>query len=228
MPPDPMTEQAWKRMVIDDLYMQAQWEGLANANRLMFRLASESAMVKSDGPLDAAVIIVGEAPGNDEVIQGRPFVGPSGRLLDALLPVVGLSRGHCYVTNVVPWRPRANRAPTADEIMACRPRLMEEVKTVGAPLVISLGSSALLGLTGSRRALADCHGSFLHFGEAPPIDLSYESHPIEITAARPYWSYVLMPTYHPSAALRDKIAEERIHADFERLGEHCQGGIKRE
>jgi uracil-DNA glycosylase family 4 len=220
-----MTSAEWKRASIDMLY-QEQEASLG----VLRRLAADSPLVKGGGPLNAAVILVGEAPGAEEVVQLRPFVGPSGRLLDELLPLAGLTRAVCYVTNVSPWRPRSNRRPDYWEIDACRPRLLEEIRIIGAPVVITLGATALRGVTGARDArVSDCHGRFMSFGEAPQDQIFASANhpaPIQITAP-PSWSYVVMPTYHPSAALQDQIAMKEIREDFARLGEFANGGIER-
>lgn len=153
-------------------------------------------VVFGSGDVDAALMLVGEAPGKDEDDAGLPFVGRSGQLVIRLLEeTFGLSREQCYIANVVKCRPPANRNPTAAEIARCRPFLERQIKLVSPFLVMTLGNVATRALLSTSHGISTLHGQ--------PVDCGH---------------YVVLPTYHPAAALR---SGERIldlmRADF-RLG----------
>jgi uracil-DNA glycosylase len=135
-------------------------------------------LVPGEGPADARVMVVGEAPGRFEDESGRPFVGRAGALLDELLLAAGLAREEVYITNVVKARPPGNRDPTRAEVEHWMPVLVEQLEIVSPELVVPLG----------RHALA-------HFAPGATIG---EAHGRLIDAA----GRALYPLYHPAAALR--------------------------
>jgi uracil-DNA glycosylase len=157
-------------------------------------------VVFGEGAPDADLLVVGEGPGHDEDIQGRPFVGRSGKLLDRLLlEEMGMLRSDCYIANVVKCRPPGNRDPLPDEIAACRPWLEAQVELIRPRVVLTLGNF-------STRLLLEGAGA------------------IGITRGRVYpagpGGAALVPTYHPAAALRgggEVLAAMR--ADFVRAKE---------
>jgi uracil-DNA glycosylase family 4 len=152
--------------------------------------------VFSDGDPRARVMIVGEAPGRDEDIAGRPFVGAAGQLLDLMLSAIGLSRGHpspergVYITNVLPWRPPSNRTPDGTEIAMFLPFLRRHIELASPDLVVLMGNTpcqALLGRTG-------------------------------ITRIRGQWTEALgrpvLPMFHPAYLLRTPEAKREAWADL--------------
>jgi DNA polymerase len=96
----------------------------------------------ADGNPQADIMLIGEAPGRDEDIQGKPFVGRSGQLLDRILGAVGLSRETVYIANTVYWRPPGNRTPTPAEIAVCRPFLERQVELVAPKIIVALGGAS--------------------------------------------------------------------------------------
>ena len=98
--------------------------------------------VFGDGPAGARLMIVGEAPGADEDRQGRPFVGPSGRLLERMLAAIGLEREEVYIANTVYWRPPGNRTPSAEEVEACRPFMDRQIALVAPEVLMLTGGAA--------------------------------------------------------------------------------------
>jgi DNA polymerase len=94
------------------------------------------------GNPNARVMLVGEAPGRDEDLEGRPFVGRAGRLLDKMLAAINLSEADCYITNVVYWRPPGNRTPTPQEVEACKPFLERQMELVAPEVLVLLGGAA--------------------------------------------------------------------------------------
>ncbi len=143
--------------------------------------------VFGEGPSKARVMLVGEQPGNDEDLAGRPFVGPAGRLLDKALVEAGLDRTDAYVTNVVKhfkWEPRGKRRihakPNAKEIAACRPWLDAEIAVVQPEALVCLGATAAQALLGREFRLTAHRGEFIESPLAPKV----------------------IATIHPSAILR--------------------------
>lgn len=99
-------------------------------------------LVFADGNAEAEVMLIGEAPGRDEDIQGKPFVGRSGQLLDRILAAIGLDRTSVYIANTVPWRPPGNRTPSPAELAVCRPFLDRQVELVAPKFVVALGGAS--------------------------------------------------------------------------------------
>jgi len=142
-------------------------------------------VVAGVGPKDAKMFLVGEAPGKKEDEAGMPFVGRSGRFLDSMLVNAGVSRGEVFITNIVRCRPPNNRKPTKKEMEACLPLLMEEIESVGPKVIVTLGASPLIALTGYIGRLADV------VGEEQPAEFGGITIPV-------------IPCYHPSAAMRNR------------------------
>ncbi len=150
--------------------------------------------VPGEGPLGAAVFLLGEAPGREEDASGRPFVGAAGKVLDAALAAARLARDSVYITNVVKCRPPENRYPKADEAEACRPYLLAEIAAVRPAVLVTLGSTSLHGLLGPGRELKDARGKTLEFEGLP-----------------------LVATYHPAAVLYNRRLERDLRNDLRRV-----------
>jgi uracil-DNA glycosylase family protein len=138
----------------------------------LYRNATQT--VFGDGPGSASVMLVGEKPGDREDIEGEPFVGPAGRLLDKSLAEAGISRRDVYITNVVKhfkWKPRGKRRlhqkPNAEEIAACRPWLDGEVQVVKPKVVVCLGATAAKALLGPKFRVTKQRGEFMEPDFAP-------------------------------------------------------------
>ena len=147
--------------------------------------------VPGEGPTDARIVLIGEAPGKNEDQQGRPFVGAAGKLLDQLLPEAGLSREDVYITNILKCRPPDNRDPAPEEIAACSKHLDIQLRLLNPELVITLGAFSMnrylpgetVGKSGGR--LRNCGGTNIY------------------------------PVMHPAAALRRGEFKERVTKDFQ-------------
>ena len=154
-----------------------------------------------EGHTPAKVMMVGEQPGNDEDLEGRPFVGPAGKLLDRALTAAGIDRADVYVTNVVKhfkWEPRGKRRihakPNQAEISACLPWLRAELDVVKPEAVVCLGATAAQALPGPRFRVTKERGRW-------------------VTAP---WAERVLATVHPSAILRAPDEDAR-HREFELL-----------
>ncbi len=153
-------------------------------------------VVFGDGEPEADLMFVGEGPGQKEDEQGLPFVGPSGNLLTELIEGIGLTRGGCYIANVVKCRPPGNRDPLPGEIEACRPYLEAQLGFIQPSVVVTLGNFATKLLLDTKEGITRTRGREFPFGERA----------------------VLIPTFHPAAALRgggNVLADMR--ADFVRI-----------
>lgn len=118
-------------------------------------------LVFADGNPAARVMLIGEAPGREEDLDGRPFVGRSGKLLDRMLAAIGLDRASVYIVNVVPWRPPGNRTPSDQETEICRPFLTRQIELVDPAVLVSLGGPAAKVLTGSADGILKLRGKWL-------------------------------------------------------------------
>jgi uracil-DNA glycosylase len=150
--------------------------------------------VPGEGPADAAVVVIGEGPGMNEDLQGRPFVGAAGRQLEGLLGRAGLRREEVYITNVVKCRPPQNRRPTGAEADACRPFLDRQLELIRPRVVVLLGDSALKRFL-PEESLTSAHGKLFRHG-----------------------GFHLFPTYHPAAMIYNRALEEVCGEDFRALG----------
>ena len=139
-------------------------------------------------------MFIGEGPGEQEDRQGLPFVGPAGKLLDAMLAAVGLRREQVYIANIVKCRPPHNRDPQADEVAACRPFLEAQVKVIAPQAICTLGRPAAQSLLASDAPMGRLRGR---------------------------WSLALgvpvLPTYHPAYLLRTPEAKALAYADLKAL-----------
>jgi uracil-DNA glycosylase len=162
-------------------------------------------VVFGEGHPDAGLMVVGEGPGRDEDLAGRPFVGRSGALLDRLLrEEAELDREQVYIANVVKCRPPGNRDPLPEEISACRPYLEEQVALIGPAVLLTLGNFATKLLLATSDGITKVRG---------------RTYPYRDSGA------VVVPTFHPAAALRGGGAVlAGMRADFVRAKEVLAAG----
>jgi uracil-DNA glycosylase family 4 len=142
--------------------------------------------VFSDGNPNATVMIIGEAPGEQEDIQGIPFCGPSGKLLDKVLASIGLTRAeNLYISNTVFWRPPGNRQPTPEESLACQPFVEKHIALINPKMLLLAGGVATMALLKMDTAVSKLRGKFYEYNNP------YLAAPIPV-----------LITYHPSYLLR--------------------------
>ncbi|MET1101948.1 MAG: type-4 uracil-DNA glycosylase [Pyrodictiaceae archaeon] len=158
--------------------------------------------VPGEGPINASIILIGEAPGKFEDESGRPFVGAAGNLLTKLLELAGLKRSEVYITNIVKCRPPGNRDPTDEEINACTPYLWRQIRIIKPKLIITLGRHA--GRVVFKKAGLHWRGITVHRGQV--YDASIEGIKVKI-----------VPTYHPAAALYKPPLREILEKDFREI-----------
>jgi uracil-DNA glycosylase family 4 len=159
--------------------------------------AGRTHLVFGDGAPNARLMFVGEAPGAEEDLQGVPFVGAAGQLLNNLLSKLGLRREEVYITNIVKSRPPGNRDPEADEIAACLPFLEKQIQAIRPRVIVTLGRIATQALLGTREPLTRLRGHWQRY------------HDIRV-----------MPTFHPSYLLRAPQERRKTWADMQQVMEY--------
>ena len=157
--------------------------------------ATASQLVFADGNPEARVMLVGEAPGRDEDIEGLPFVGRSGKLLDRMLAAIGLDRTSVYIANIVPWRPPGNRTPTPQESQICLPFIRRQIELVDPDILVCLGGPSAQTLLGIKEGITKTRGRWFTFDTGKR----------EIRA---------MPTFHPAFLLRSPLQKRFAWRDF--------------
>jgi uracil-DNA glycosylase len=182
-------EAAASAQSLDELRaMLERFEGCAlrfTANRLVF----------ADGNPDARVMFVGEAPGREEDIAGRPFVGRSGQLLDRMLAAIGLNRTSAYIANVIPWRPPGNRTPTPQESQICLPFIKRQIALADPDILVCLGGPSAAALLGMTDGIRKFRGRWR----------TYHTGTREIRA---------IATFHPAYLLRTPLEKRFAWRDF--------------
>ncbi len=153
--------------------------------------------VPGDGDPEARIMVVGEAPGQNEDKQGLPFVGAAGQLLDQLLSGIGIERKDVYITNIVKCRPPGNRDPLPEEVSACSGYLDRQVEYIRPAVILLLGRHALQRLLPGSEGISKIHGALVERGDR---------------------AYV--PLYHPAAALYNGFLVETLEADFRRVRDY--------
>lgn len=164
----------------------------------------EDALVFGEGPQHPLLMLIGEAPGEQETLQGRPFVGKAGKNLDRFLELAGLKREEIYISNAVKIRPTkvgktgriGNRPPTKDEIALFRPWLLREIGEVAPRVIATLGNVPLQAVTGSRITIGEAHGKMNVAGET---------------------ELPLFALYHPASLIYNRSLESVYEEDVRKL-----------
>jgi len=154
-------------------------------------------LVIGDGNLNAKVVFIGEAPGKNEDLMGKPFVGAAGKFLDEMLGHAGLKREDVYITNIVKYRPPNNRDPLPDEKAAFWPYLVRQLQIIGPVLVVTLGRHSMEYFMPSQR-ISVIHGQ--------PKRISFNEQKL-----------VVMPLFHPAAALYNGGMRQTLIDDFMKI-----------
>ena len=113
-------------------------------------------------------MLIGEAPGRDEDLSGKPFVGRAGQLLDRMLEAIGLAEEHVYITNTVFWRPPGNRTPTPEEVEACAPFLARQIELLSPQVLVLLGGAAAKTILGMAEGIMRLRGKWLNYRSGGP------------------------------------------------------------
>lgn len=160
---------------------------------------SRTNVVVGDGPDDAKVMLIGEAPGKNEDKQGKPFVGSAGKILNSLLEKGNVDRSTVYITNVVKCRPPGNRVPKRDEIEACSVYLRKQLEVIAPKIIVLLGKTAAESYLGRKVSMGTEHGKpFEHDGRT--VIITY--HPASVIYNRKLWDSIEEDFKSVSHALR--------------------------
>lgn len=151
-------------------------------------------IVFGEGNPQAKLVLIGEAPGNDEDIEGRPFVGEAGKLLDRIIESIDLKREDVYIANIIKCRPSQNRNPESDEIAACEPFLIKQLEAIKPKIICALGAVAAQTLLKTRETISRLRGRFHNL---PGVKV--------------------MPTYHPAFLLRSPGKKREVWEDMKMI-----------
>lgn len=157
--------------------------------------AAATHAVPGEGNPNTDILFIGEAPGKNEDEQGRPFVGAAGKFLDELIASIGFKREDIFIANIIKHRPPGNRDPLPDEIEAYTPWLAEQIDIINPPLIVTLGRFSMAYLLGPNFSITKIHGQ-----------------PKRMKSGR-----VVVPMYHPAAALYNGSLRPILAADFKKI-----------
>ena len=152
-------------------------------------------LVFADGNPQARVMFVGEAPGREEDLEGLPFVGRSGKLLDLMMAAIGLNRTTAYIANIIPWRPPGNRTPTPQESQICLPFILRQIELANPDILVCLGGPSAQTLLGVKEGIKRTRGRWFTFHTGTR----------EIRA---------IATFHPAYLLRSPLEKRFAWRDF--------------
>jgi len=161
-------------------------------------------LVFGDGDPNAEIVLIGEAPGKNEDLQGKPFVGASGKFLNEMLEMIGLKREDIYITNIVKYRPPDNRDPKPEEKKAFLPYLQSQLEVIQPKVVVTLGRHSM------NCFLPDLQISKVH-GEPKRVRLSLKADTNDTLEV------VILPLYHPAAALYNPLQRQVLIDDFAKI-----------
>jgi len=156
--------------------------------------------VPGEGNPKAEIMFIGEAPGEQEDLQGRPFVGQAGKFLDKLLKLANLNREDIFITNIIKCRPPKNRDPLPEEIQSCLPYLKEQIRLIKPILIVTLGRYAMYQFLPREFKISQVHGQ-----------------PKKMVSIKTGESQVYYPVYHPAAALYHENLKKEMEKDFKRI-----------
>lgn len=151
----------------------------------------------------ASLLFVGEAPGGDEDLQGKPFVGRAGQLLTKMIIAMGLSREEVYIANIIKCRPPENRNPAPEEIAACQPFLLRQIEAIRPKVICALGSFSAQTLLQTQQKISALRG---HFHDFPGVA-----------------GVKVLPTFHPAYLLRNPSEKKRVWEDLQKIMIALQG-----
>ena len=179
-------------------------EGIGDCRRCKL-YQDRNTLVFGEGSSKARLVFVGEGPGREEDLEGRPFVGEAGRLLTRIIKAMGLSRESVYICNVVKCRPPNNRDPEEDEIGSCLPFLKRQLSLIQPDVICALGRIAAQTLLGKEFRITRERGKWHSFMDIP-----------------------MMPTYHPAYLLRNPSAKREVWEDVQEIMRHLGMEVKRD
>lgn len=194
-----LTEKDKKLKEIKDELIEAK-----DAPLYGYRTQNKYVPVIGQGNHDAAIMFIGEAPGKNEALTGRPFCGAAGKILDELLASVNINRDDVYITNIVKDRPPENRDPFPDEIEYYSPYLDRQINIIQPKVIATLGRFSMVYIM-NKLGLSE---------KTEPISLAHGKH---FTATTSYGKVDIVPLYHPAASIYNRELRETLKQDFQVL-----------
>ena len=180
------------------------WADVGNCTRCPLHQGRTN-IVHTDGNRKARLMFVGEAPGADEDLQARPFVGRAGQLLTKIIEAIGLKREEVLIGNVNRCRPPANRPPTPEEAAMCKPFLRREIAAVQPEIIVVLGNTAMKNLLDLKQGITRVRGQF-----------------------QDYQGVKVMPTFHPAYLLREPVKKKETWEDIKKVRDYLDSTKKQE
>ncbi len=180
-----MSQKILKQKLLDDLYKNYK------TSKELYIKGGGKTIIFGEGNADSSIIFIGEAPGAQEDLLGKPFVGRSGKLLDKLLVTAKIKREDVFITNIVKCRPPNNRKPFAQEIASARELLLKQIDIISPAIICTLGASALEGITDRHVQMSQIRGQLLFYN-----------------------NLTILPTYHPAFILRNPQKLEILANDI--------------
>ena len=181
------------------------WNGLienCNSCNKCGLAGNRTNVVIGRGNREAPVMLIGEGPGEQEDLQGYPFVGAAGKLLDLLLDALMFREEDCYIANIVKCRPPGNRIPTDEEADACLPFLRDQLRLVNPNIIVCLGSTAAKHIISQTARITEIRGKWLENK-----------------------GFHIMPTFHPAALLRDASKKSLMFNDMRKVRDMLRQGL---
>jgi len=172
---------------------------IENSNDCLLKKTAKKTVI-GDGNIKSKLMIIGEAPGKEEDIQGKPFVGLAGQLLNKMLNAINIKREDVYITNVVPWRPPNNRTPTSEEILQCLPYLQKHIEIIKPNFILLLGTTATKAVLSTPFAISKLR---LKWHEYTSINLNKK--------------IKTLVSYHPAFLLRSPQYKKEAWKDLQIL-----------
>ena len=151
-------------------------------------------LVFGRGSEESDLVFIGEGPGEQEDLQGSPFVGKAGQLLDKIIDAAGFKEDDYYICNIVKCRPPGNRVPAPEEVQACMPFLRHQIASIQPKILVLLGASAAKAIIDPKLAITKARGKWVKMG-----------------------NFLVMPTFHPAALLRDPQKKVPVWKDFQEI-----------
>ena len=181
-------------------------EDLGDCTRCVLHKQGRKQIVFGVGNPRADLMFIGEAPGADEDIQGEPFVGRAGQLLNNMIKAMGLRREDVYIANIIKCRPPGNRTPEREECETCSPFLMRQIAAIKPKVIVALGAVAAKTLLAINASMAELRGRW------------YDFRPAGVRSNDPGWTGAKMAvTYHPAFLLRDPRQKKEAWKDLQRV-----------
>lgn len=206
VPPEPqetlfgeVTPQDAESLPRPDETLEDIWTDIGVCMRCPLCCQGRTQVVNSEGNRKARLMFVGEAPGADEDVQGRPFVGRAGQLLNKIIEAIGMSREDVFIGNVNRCRPPQNRTPTTQEAAICKPFLLREIAIVRPDVIVVLGNTAMKNLLDTKEGITKLRGKF-----------------------QDYRGIKVMPSFHPAYLLRDPSKKREAWDDMKKVRDYLK------